>query len=104
MSVIYSTRIGYGYIIPFEEYKKLSNMEDFCENDFAIPIDSWDPEFTDYFFGILTNYIKHGTGINFADVGVPSSKMIQEMRNTFIKFFPNRELEIPKYQILSCVD
>ena len=110
MSVRYSTRIGYGFYIPYEEIREVFGEDEnlyneFQENDYAMAIDAYNPDTSDYFFGI--EYITLDPG-DICNIPVYhnflTSGVVSDMIDEFKKFFPNHKDMMCHDWVLSCID
>ena len=90
MAVRYSTHIGYGYYITNQEYFSITNKQGFLNSEYTVPMNKFDPVITDYFFGIKMASIMPGHGFCFPSSWNLNEEEIEEMKNTFKSFYPNR--------------
>ena len=102
----YNTRYGYGFIIPHEDYcyfdeDKINQLQN---SDFTFIIDSWYPDISTYFFGIILGYADPGEYIMIPSVPLYDHNKFTKMMQEFKTFFPGREFYVPRHYILSCVD
>ena len=106
MSVSYSSRLGYGYIVERNGYRNLPDKlrHKFQESEYALAIDGWDIDGSTYFFGLVINtadpsgYFMVPTVISY-----DHDKLI-EMMDEYKSYFPNQEFYMPHQYVLSCVD
>ena len=105
MSVRYSTRIGYGYIIHADEItseefeNKLNNEYD----EYALPIDSYAGR-PNYFFGLLYVKVPHGEGYRIPIHQIFDRDKLCDMIEKYKDLCPNKDNYICHDYILSCVD
>ena len=104
MSVEYSTRVGYGYIISANEITSEDFEKQLNESDYIFPIDSWSTH-PNYFFGILHTIVKEGTGYMIpVRRPVLDQDKLYEMIDEYKTFFPNKDNYICHDYVLACVD
>lgn len=105
MSVSYSTRFGYGFVISYNEYKDLDKdkMILFQESDYALRLDGWSYT-SDYFFGIEIKSVEPGQYLMIPPVTPYVHDEFMDALKEFKDIFPNRKDYIPHNYVLSCVD
>lgn len=106
MSVSYSSRFGYGYIVERNEYRNLSDKlrHEFQESEYALAIDGWDIDGSTYFFGLIINAADPSGYFMVPAVISYDHEQFLEMMNEFKILFPNRASYMPRQYVLSCVD
>lgn len=108
MSVHYSSRLGYGFIVQRQEYREFpeEKFHEFQRSDYAFAIDGWDPDNSTYFFGFMMNaadpseYFMIPSVIFSYDHDDKLMKMIDEYKS----LFPGKDSYMPHNYVLSCVD
>lgn len=106
MSVHYSSRLGYGFIVKRREYRELSNekFKQFQESNYAFAIDAWDPDNSTYFFGLMIWHADPSEYFMVPPVTPYPHEKLMEMIDEYKSFFPYQESYIPHNYVLSCVD
>ena len=106
MSVRYSSRLGYGFIVKRREYRELSNkkFKQFQESDYAFAIDGWNPDNSIYFFGLMISLANPGGYFMVPSVTSYDHDKFMEMMNEYKSYFPYQESYMPHNYVLSCVD
>ena len=110
MSVNYSTRLGYGFIVHKDKLDALYQkggeelLSEFQENDYALAVDGWRPDTSDYFFGLVKYSLDPGEVASVPNVrNIPHEKF-REMMDEYKHFFPDEKCYVPHDFILSCID
>lgn len=104
MSVRYTTRIGYGFVISREEFKDHGEVwPELEDSEFYFPIDSWE-NFPNIFFGFVVKEVAIGEAIGFNNTFYYEADKFQEMVEQYQKICPNKDNYNPKLYILSCID
>ena len=103
MSVNYSSRMGYGFIVKYHELP-IERFEQFQESDYAFAIDAWDPDNSIYFFGLMMNAADPGEYFMIPPVTSYNHEQFIEMMDEYKSFFPNKKSYMPHSYILSCID
>ena len=106
MSVRYSSRMGYGFIVKRQEYREFSEekFHEFQRSDYAFAIDGWDPDNSTYFFGFMINSADPSEYFMIPSVVSYDHNKFMEMMDEYKSFFPDQESYIPHQYVLSCVD
>ena len=106
MSVSYSSRLGYGFIVKRQEYRELpkEKLEQFQESDYAFAIDGWDPDNSTYFFGLMIWRADPSGYFRVPPVTPYSHEDLMKMIDEYKSFFPGKEPYMPHNYVLSCVD
>lgn len=103
MSVCYSSRMGYGFIVKCHELPT-EKLEQFQESDYAFAIDAWDPDNSVYFFGLMMNAAEPGEYFMIPPVTSYNHEKFIEMMDEYKSFFPNQKSYMPHSYVLSCID
>lgn len=106
MSVSYSSRFGYGYIVERNEYRNLPDTlrHKFQESEYALAIDGWDIDGSTYFFGLISNTADSSGYFMIPAVVSYDHEQFMEMMDEFKALFPKRESYVPHQYVLSCID
>ena len=106
MSVCYSSRMGYGFIVKHQEYRELpkEKLEQFQESDYTFAIDGWDPDNSIYFFGLMMKAADPGEYFMISSITSYDHDKFMEMMDEYKSYFPNQKSYIPHNYVLSCVD
>ena len=106
MSVHYSSRLGYGFIVQRQEYRELpeEKFHEFQRSDYAFAIDGWDPDNSTYFFGLIIWHADPGEYFRVQPVTLYSHEDLMKMIDEYKSFFPGKEPYMPHNYVLSCVD
>ena len=103
MSVSYSSRMGYGFIIERYELPK-EKFKQFQESNYAFAIDGWDPDNSTYFFGFITDAADPGEYFIIPPVTSYDHDKFIKMMNEYKSYFPNQESYMPHNYVFSCID
>ena len=106
MSVSYSSRLGYGYIVERHEYCNLSDelRHKFQESEYAFAIDGWNTDGSTYFFGLIINTADPSDYFMIPAVISYDHEQFIKMMDEFKALFPERESYMPRQYVLSCID
>ena len=103
MSVDYSSRLGYGFIVEHRELP-IEKLEEFQESDYAFAIDGWDPDNSTYFFGLMMDAAAPGKYFIIPSVVSYNHNRFMKMMDEYKSFFPNQKSYMPHNYVLSCID
>lgn len=108
MSVKYTTRLGYGFILTKTEYGWLSDekFEEFIDHDLTHILDGYDPDSdAPYFFGLSVISLDPGQYCSIPNDRhfLYTHQEIIEMLQEFKKFFPDLK-DHPRDYVISCID
>ena len=103
MTIDYSTRIGYGYIIDADTVASLTPEEEmeFYDSPYAFALDSNEPEDSPYFFGEMPFCLGPGTAMVIPETLTVNRR---DIIDSFEHFFPELADLEPMTYVLSCVD
>lgn len=106
MSVHYSSRLGYGFIVQRQEYREFpeEKFKRFQESDYAFAIDGWDPDNSTYFFGLIIWHADPSEYFMVRPVTPYPHGELMKMIDEYKSFFPNQKSYMPHNYVLSCVD
>lgn len=106
MSVCYSSRLGYGFIIQRQEYRALSKekFKQFQESSYAFAIDGWNPDNSTYFFGLMIWHADPSEYFMVPPVTPYPHEELMKMIDEYTSFFPNQKSYMPHNYVLSCID
>ena len=106
MAVHYNSRMGYGFIVKRQEYRKLpeEKFNQFQESDYALAIDAWNPDTSTYFFGLMMNEADPNEYFMIPSVVSYNHDEFMEMMDEYKSLFPDKESYMPHNYVLSCVD
>ena len=106
MSVQYSSRLGYGFIVQRQEYRDFpkEKFNQFQESDYAFAIDGWDPDNSTYFFGLMIWRADPSGYFMVPPVTPYPHEELIKMIDEYKSFFPGKEPYMPHNYVLSCVD
>ena len=106
MSVHYSSRLGYGFIVQRQEYREFpeEKFNQFQESDYAFAIDGWDPDNSTYFFGLMIWHADPSEYFMVPPVTPYSHEDLMKMIDEYKSFFPDKDSYMPHNYVLSCVD
>lgn len=105
MSVERSVFYGYGYYVSDAEIEKTFENEDywdeFLENDFVFHLNSWSCE-KEFFFGIKIASAEEGTAkrLNSFSVADLDPIEVEDMKEYFAAWFPDRDPEDPDFYLV----
>lgn len=109
MSVDFSVDIGYGYILPFDEVRKLEEHTEGKIWDYTSSINGYFDDYG-YFFGIKLCSLEPGNYVNIADITELPHEEAAKIGNKIIAMLQDCELlpEHPKWNdpqvyVLHCV-
>ena len=109
MSVSYSAKLGYGFMVHADDLEQMEERsvelyEDFIDNDFTVRLNGYVDYPTDYFFGLTIFSLDEGEAATVPNVrNFDHDKYIQ-MIEQFKQYCPNHKQYLPKDYILFCVD
>lgn len=91
----HSTHIGYGFYVTNQELNHLStsNQQAFKDNQYTIIVNEYDPENTDYFFGIKMASLTEGQGFCLPSRWNLSDEVVETMINEFKRYFYDKAQE-----------
>jgi len=103
MSVSYSSRMGYGFIVERHELPK-EKIKQFQGSNYAFAIDGWDPDNSTYFFGFITDTADPGEYFIIPPVTSYDHDKFMKMMDEYKSYFPNQEFYMPHNYVFSCID
>lgn len=108
MSISYSAKLGYGFMIHQDELKEMEERdvelyEDFIDNDFTLRLDGY-AETSDYFFGLIIYSLSEGEAATVPNVRKLDQSKYNRMMKQIKQYCPNRKHYLPKDYVLFCVD
>ena len=103
MSVDYRTRLGYGYRVPAEKVKALTDEQhdNFVDSRWTIIVN--DKE-ADYFFGIQQGFVDPGYMIEVPTRRNYTHRDMVEMVDEYRSYFPNEDSYLCRDWLISCID
>ena len=106
MSVRYSTRLGYGYVVNQDMLRDLDKDKfyEFLEDDWTLAANNYDEENTSYFFGILQGYLQPGYIMRAPTRRNYTHQELSDMIDKFHYYFPNQNDYLCRDYIISCID
>ena len=109
MSVDYCTRLYYGYKVTKQMlgdlyYRDENLYEEFQESDWAMAVDAWAPDSSNYVFGIQQGFIEPGGVIEVPTRRNYTREDFDKMTSEYKRFFPNEKDYICRDYIVACID
>jgi len=106
MSVRYSSRLGYGFIVQRQEYREFpeEKFHEFQRSLYAFAIDGWDPDNSTYFFGLMIWHADPSEYFMVPPVTPYPHEKLMDMIDEYKSWFPDKDSYMPHNYVLSCID